>query len=173
MTCNLPPFPVEGAFASAIVDFKMMRAMQEGSIVVPGEWILGFRPKIHMNNNPTMYMKHAQQIKEFYTALPKYVPNYTDFSCGHMAAHYMCSKFQPDELHMYGFDSVFDFNLRSCSDFYLESDRAPSTNMRLTNNWRRIWPELFKEFSNTKFILYGPHKDLKIPLISDNVEIVI
>ena len=30
LTCNLPPFPVEGAWATCMVDFKMMKAINEG-----------------------------------------------------------------------------------------------------------------------------------------------
>lgn len=173
MTCNLPPFPVPNAFATAIVDFKMMRAIQEESIVVPGDWILGMRPKMHLEHYPNMYMKYAPQIREFYTVLPKYVPNYTDFSCGHMAAHYMCTKFRPDEIHMYGFDSIFNFDLYSCSDFYLPSDRDHNNSARLSNNWRGIWPSQFEEFRSTKFILHGNHTHLKLDRIPKNVEIVV
>jgi len=171
LTCNLPPFNVAGTYASVIVDFKMMKAMQEGSILVPGEWILGMRPKIHMEKNPTFYMRHSHQIKEFYTVLPEYVANYTDFNCGHMATHYAANKVKADEIHLYGFDSIFDFNLRSCSDFYLGSDRGNQNNNRLANNWRPVWENMFKEFPNTKFFLHHMHDAIKIN-IGNNVEIV-
>ena len=171
LTCNLPPFNVAGTYASVIVDFKMMKAMQEGSIQVPGEWILGMRPKIHMEKNPTFYMRHSHQIKEFYTVLPEYVANYTDFNCGHMACHYAANKVKADEVHLYGFDSIFDFNLRSCSDFYLGSDRGNQNNNRLANNWRPVWENMFKEFPNTKFFLHHIHDAIKIN-IGNNVEIV-
>ena len=171
LTCNLPPFNVAGTYASVIVDFKMMKAMQEGSIQVPGEWILGMRPKIHMEKNPTFYMRHSHQVKEFYTELPKYVANYTDFNCGHMATHYAANKVKADEIHLYGFDSIFDFNLRSCSDFYLGSDRGNQNNNRLANNWRPVWENMFKEFPNTKFFLHHMHDAIKIN-IGNNVEIV-
>ena len=171
LTCNLPPFNVAGTYASVIVDFKMMKAMQEGSIQVPGEWILGMRPKIHMEKNPTFYMRHSHQIKEFYTVLPEYVANYTDFNCGHMACHYAANKVKADEVHLYGFDSIFDFNLRSCSDFYLGSDRGNQNNNRLANNWRPVWENMFKEFPNTKFFLHHMHDAIKIN-IGNNVEIV-
>lgn len=172
MTCNLPPFPVHNVFATAMVDFKMMRAIQDGSVIVPGDWVLGFRPKMHMQKNPSMYIKYSPQIREFYLTKPAYVPNYTDFSCGHMAAHYMCTKFRPDELHMYGFDSLFNFDLGSASDLYMLSDRDNTNNMRLTHNWRKIWPSQFAEFPSTKFYLHGAHKDLKIK-VPDNVEVVV
>ena len=55
-----------------------------------------------MQNNPNFYMKVAQQIKGFYLTLPSYVTNYTDFNCGHMAAHYTANELQADEIHMYG-----------------------------------------------------------------------
>jgi hypothetical protein len=171
LTCNLPPFNVAGTYASVIVDFKMMKAMQEGSVIIPGDWILGMRPKIHMENNPTFHIKYSKQVKEFYTVLPKYVANYTDFNCGHMACHYAANKVKADEIHLYGFDSIFDFNLRSCSDFYLGSDRGNMNNNRLANNWRPVWENMFKEFPNTKFILHHVHDAIKIN-IGNNVEIV-
>ena len=72
---------------------------------------------------------------------------------------------------MYGFDSIFDFNLRSCSDFYLDSLRDNNNNFRLSDNWRPIWTGIFKEFElSTKFILHHNHNNIKIP-ISNNVEI--
>lgn len=171
MTCNLPPFPVD-AFATAIVDFKMMRAIQAEELIVPGDWVLGFRPKLHLEKNPSMYLKYAANIKEFYLTLPDYCPNYTDFSCGHFAAHYLCTKFSPNELHMYGFDSLFNFDLHSCSDFYLPSERDVENTARLTNNWRNVWPKQFAEFPNTKFVLHGAHNDLRI-IPPKNVEVVI
>ena len=59
--------------------------------------------------NPDYYMKVSKQVKEFYTELPNYAANYTDFNCGHMAAHYSANKLKADEIHLYGFDSIFDF----------------------------------------------------------------
>lgn len=170
MTCNLPPFPVPDAIGTGMVDFKMMKAITEGSVSVPGEWILGFRPKIWCDGNSSFYMKHAQQIKEFYLTLPSYVENYTDFSCGHMCAHFLATKHQPDELHMYGFDSLFDCDLRSCTDFYLNSERDVANTVRLSDKWRSIWPALFNEFPITTFYIYGRHSDIKLDL-PDNAEV--
>jgi hypothetical protein len=170
MTCNLPPFAIPDVYATAMVDFKMMNAITKGEVEVPGEWVVGYRPKIWMDKHPSFYMQRSAQIKEFYLTLPKYVANYTDFNCGHMCTHYSCTKFKPDEIHMYGFDSMFDMDLRSCTDFYLESPRDPSTNVRLSNNWRPIWQGIFREFSNIKFVLHHDHPDIKFP-VPDNVEI--
>ena len=169
VTCNLPPFPVK-ALHTYMVDYKMMFAIQEGSLTVPGDWVLGFRPKDFCNRTPAFYLKHASQIKEWYTHLPSYAPSYRDFNCGHVAAHHVATKYKPDVIYMYGFDSIFDFDLRSCTDFYLFSNRDRGTTHRLSENWRLIWPALFKEFSDTKFVLVGKHKDLKIE-IPDNVEV--
>lgn len=170
ITCNLPPFEVRNVYTTTIVDFKMCKAMDEGSVVVPGEWIMGARPKKYSELNPGFYMKFAPQIKGFYLTLPKYVSNYTDFSCGHMAAHYTANSLKADEIHLYGFDSMFDFNLRSSSDFYMNSDRGDMNNARLTNNWRGIWPNLFAEFPNVQWVLYHKHNAIKFP-IPENVEI--
>ncbi len=172
LTCNLPPFPVHNAIGTCMVDFKMMYAINEGSVVVPGDWILGYRPKHYMSTNPGFYMKYAQQVKEFYLTLPKYVPNYTDLSCGHMACHYLATKHKPDMIHMYGFDSIFDFDLRSCTDFYLQSNRDAQNTVRLTNNWRNIWPSMFAEFGNVQFKLHGKHESVKIDL-PPNVSVVV
>lgn len=171
ITCNLPPFAVENVYASCIVDFKMMNAMKEGSVAVPGDWVLGARPKKFMELNPQFNLKYAKQVKEYYDVLPKYAGNYTNFNCGHMAVHYSANKLKCDEIHMYGFDSIFDFNLRSSSDLYLVSDREANNNLRLSNNWRPIWQDMFKEFPNTKFVLHHKHNQIKFP-VGKNVEIV-
>jgi len=162
LTCNIPPFAVPDAYCTFMVDFKIMNAITQGEVEVPGEWIVGMRPKIWMDKNPTFYIKRAHQIKEFYTVLPEYVANYTDFNCGHMATHYGINKFKPDTVHMYGFDSMFNFDLSSATDFYLESDRGDHNNTRLTNNWRRIWEKMFEEFSDVQIVLHmSNHDNLK------------
>lgn len=171
ITCNLPPFSVPDAYTTCMVDFKMMSAINNGSVTVPGEWVLGARPKKWMEMHPAFHMKYAKQIKEFYTELPKYAENYTNFNCGHLAVHYTANKLKCDEIHMYGFDSMFDFNMRSTSDLFLFSDRDINNNMRLMNNWRPIWGQLFNEFPNTKFVLHHKHDNLKFPA-PKNVEIV-
>ena len=170
VTCNIPPFEVANVYTTCLVDFKMMKAMTEGSVAIPGEWTLGHRPKIWMQNNPNFYMQVAQHIKGFYLDLPDYVATYTDFNCGHMATHYSANELQGEEIHMYGFDTIFDFNLRSGTDMYLNSDRSISNNNRLVNNWRPVWENLFNEFPNTRFILHHEHTDAKITL-GKNVEV--
>ena len=124
-----------------------------------------------MEMYPSTNMKHAQQIKEFYLTLPKYVKNYTDFNCGHMATHYAANKLKSDEIHMYGFDSIFDMNLRSSSDFFMISDRQANNNVRLNGNWRPIWYKLFNEFNSVNFKLHHFHNNIKFG-IGDNVEII-
>ena len=170
LICNLPPFPVEGAWATCMVDFKMMKAISEGSVNVPGNWVCGFRPKKWCEMKPEFYMKHASKIRTFYLTKPDYVKNYTDFNCGHFAAHYGATTFKPDEIHMYGFDSLFDMNLRSCTDFYLNSDRGAPNNVRLNDNWRPIWKGIFEEFADTQFVLYHKHDKIKFK-VPENVEI--
>ena len=173
LCCNLAPFPVENVYASCIVDFKMMRALTEGSIQIPGKWILGYRPKIHMSQFPQFHMQVSDKIREFYTELPKYAKNYTDFNCGHFAVYYASQKLQADEIHLYGFDSLFDFDLRSCTDFYLSSQRDNMNTHRLNGNWRPIWYYMFHEFKDIKYKLYHKHSDIKIEPLPDNVEIVV
>ena len=170
ITCNLPPFAIANVYTTCIVDFKMMNAIDEGSVIVPGDWILGARPKKWCEMHPKFYMKYAPQIKGFYLTLPKYAGNYTNFNCGHMAVHYTANKLKCDEIHMYGFDSMFDMNLRSSSDLFLNSNREANNNVRLSDNWRPIWGEMFKEFANTQFVLYHRHDQIKFD-VPKNVEI--
>jgi len=169
LTCNLPPFAIEDAYASCIVDFKMMNAIMKKEIDVPGEWIVGFRPKLWMQKHPGFFMERSPQIKEFFVDLPKYANNYTDFNCGHMATYYAAKKLKADEINLYGFDSLFDFNLRSCTDFFLPSPRDTQNTQRLANNWRPIWQGMFADFSDTKFVLHHIHDKIKFP-VSNNVE---
>ena len=176
LTCNLPPFEISGVYASCMVDFKMMHTIKKGEIDVPGEWILGARPKVFMEKNPDFFMKRSHQIKMFYTKLPKYAGNYTDFNCGHMAVYYAAEHLKAEEIHLYGFDSIFDFNLRSSTDLYINSDRGNMNNNRLSNNWRPLWANMFKDFNGknknqrVEFHLHHMHSNLKFD-VGDNVNI--
>lgn len=175
ITCNMPPFEMgqNEVFATCMVDFKMMMALTEGSVNLDKfMWILGTRPRIWMYEKSGFYMKYAHRIREFYTHVPKYAGNATNFNCGHMAVHYAASKQKADEVHMYGFDTLFDFNMRSVTDLVLNSDRSTVNNYRLLNNWRPIWRDIFKEFPNTKFVLHHNHDNIKIPKL-DNMEFVL
>lgn len=172
LACNQIPFEVPEKYATCMVDFKMMNAIDKRGLEVPGTWLLGYRPKVYMDKNPTFYMKRAQQIKEFYTHLPQYcwkdgVENmgegYTRFNCGHFAVHYACNKLKADTIHMYGFDSMFDFNMNSFSDLVLHSDRGNTNNNRLQSNWRPLWEGMFAEFPDVKFIPHYYHDAIKVP----------
>lgn len=176
LACNIPPFTMEDMYATCIVDFKMMNTIHKGEINPPGEWIVGMRPKMYCDKHPNFYMKIAGRIKEFYTKLPKYAANYTDFNCGHMAVYFACQKLKADRVHMWGFDSIFDFNLRSYTDLVINSDRGNMNNERLSSNWRPLWQNMFKDFDGNnknqrvEFILHHFHNQIKFP-ISDNVSV--
>ena len=172
LCCNLAPFPVDNVYASCIVDFKMMRALTEGSIQIPGKWILGYRPKIHMSQFPQFHMQVADKIREFYTELPKYANNYTDFNCGHFATHYTANKMKPDQIHLYGFDSIMDFDIRSKTDFLLPSARDNRNTQRLSSTWRNLFAGIFDEFKDIQFVIHHKHNNIKIPK-PDNVDIMV
>ena len=173
-TCNLPPISIPHAKATFMVDFKMMRAIHAGEVQVPGNWILGARPKKYCSDFPAFYLKHSPQIKQFYTDLPEYAENYTNFNCGHMATRYCASMGWASDIHMYGFDSMFVSDLTSCTDMYLVSDRSVNNTVRLTNIWRPMWYNIFKEFSNITFHLHYPRKaEFALGETPKNVKIVI
>ena len=172
VTCNLPPFPVPDAWATCMVDFKMQKTIHKGEVEVPGEWVLGARPKIYCEKNPQYHMQHAHQIKDFFVDIPKYAGNYTDFNCGHMATYYVLRRLKAEEVHMWGFDAIFDFNMRSYTDLYINSDRGNMNNNRLITNWRPIWQKMFNQFPDVKFYLHHKHDALKFKK-PNNVEIVV
>tara|TARA_R110000868_G_scaffold30953_3_gene113872 strand:+ start:16243 stop:17007 length:765 start_codon:yes stop_codon:yes gene_type:complete len=175
LLCNMPPFevPRKKVYATTMVDFKMMMALTEGSIALDQyDWILGTRPRIWMYEQSNFYMKYAHCVKDFYTHVPEYAGNPTNFNCGHMAVHYAAAKQGADEIHMYGFDTIFDFNMRSVTDLVLSSDRGTSNNYRLLNTWRPVWRDIFREFPKTKFVLHHNHAKLKIPLLA-NMEVIV
>lgn len=180
--CNMPPFEVHNVWGTVIVDFKMMMALNEGSVNLDAyKWILGNRPKVWMDMNSTMYIKRSAQIREFYTHVPPYCKlkpeetkdnMATNFNCGHMATHYACKKLKSNVVHMYGFDSIFDHNMRSYTDTVLESDRGNINNHRLIHNWRPIWGGIFKEFNEVQFKIYHKHAQSKVKLPA-NVEVIV
>jgi len=180
IACNQAPMPIDNLYTSCIVDFKMCAALAEGSVVINGNWTMGFRPKVWYDQNRGNFkMKFGHKIREFYTEIPPYtklLPDetignmYTNFNCGHFATHYTANRLKATEIHMYGFDSLFDMNLRSYTDFVLQSDRGATNNVRLNDRWRPIWVGIFNEFKDTQFVLYHKHDQIKIP-IPENVEI--
>lgn len=174
--CNLPPFEIENIRYSCMVDYKMMKALHEGSLTNPYQWVLGFRPKAYMEKNPDFRMRHAGKILEFYTELPTYAgkggQGYTNFNAGHFATHYTANKHKPDQIHMWGFDSIMDFDIRSKTDFYLQSDRGGINTQRLSDTWRTVFKGIFDEFKNTEFIIHHHHKQIKID-VGDNVSIFV
>lgn len=169
-TCNLPPFAVPKAKATFMVDFKMMHAIHGGSVQVPGDWIVGARPKIYTEKFPDFYLKYSHHIKEMFLDIPEYAGNYTNFNCGHMGAYYILNKLGADNIHLYGFDSLFDPDLSSCTDFYLGSDRSLENNYRLAGNWRPIWTQMFKQFADREFNIYY-FKDVPKVEFPENVKI--
>lgn len=182
LVCNMPPMQLtrQEVYASCMVDFKMMAALQEGSVNLGMyDWILGNRPRRWMEQNPTFYLKYSQNIKGFWTHVPPYaqLPGHaksqaaTNYSCGHMAVDYACRKMRATEVHLYGFDSMFDLNLRSCTDLVLESDRSSLNTHRLATNWRPIWSNFFKEFPEISFTIYHRHDKIKFP-IGKNVKVI-
>ncbi|WP_339610552.1 hypothetical protein [uncultured Planktosalinus sp.] len=174
--CTLPPFDIPNIALSCMVDFKMMKALHEGSIQNPYTWVLGFRPKLYMEKNSGFHIKHMGHIKEFYTTLPAYAgkggQGYTNLNCGHFALHYTANKVAPEEIHLWGFDSLMDFDIRSRTDFYLNSDRGSMNTQRLSQTWRTVTHGIFDEFSHIQFVVHHKHDSMKIKK-PDNVEIVV
>lgn len=158
VSCNLPwnPISPEKHWGTVLGDFKVMKKLEEGSLDFNHmKWICGTRPKSFCDNNPSFYMKHAQNIREFYTHVPPYAPNPTAWSAGHLAVHYTCVRLHPSDLHMWGFDSMFSYDLSSSSDLILESDRREVNRFRMNSLWRPIWNNLFDEMSNVNFVIHA------------------
>ena len=170
IACNLPPFEVKNLYTTVMVDFKMMNAIHKNEVIVPGDWVLGARPHKWMEMRNDFYVKYSTHIKEFYLNLPRYAPNYTDFNCGHMATHYIANKLKRTEIHMYGFDSIFEFDTTSMSDTFMESVRDNMNTQRLTSKWRPIWDGIFKEFKDTQFVVYHDKGNPQIQL-PENVDV--
>jgi len=175
LICNMPPFdlPRKEVHATCMVDFKMMDALTKGEIKLDMyDWVLGTRPRRWMEMRPDFYLKYSHCIKAFHQHVPKYAQNATNYSCGHMAVDYAARVMKAEEIHIYGFDSIFDLNLRSYTDLLLSSDRGVNNTHRLANNWRPIFTNLFKEFKDRKFYLHHGHSNIKIE-IPNNVEVVV
>jgi hypothetical protein len=175
LVCNMPPVELSNSevYASCMVDFKMMLALQKGEVELGQyDWILGTRPRRWMEMEPAFYLKYSQNIRGFHTHIPPYaqLPGHklseaaTNYSCGHMAVDYACRIMKATEIHMYGFDAMFDMNLDSFTDTFLESNRSALNVHRMASNWRPIWSGFFREFSNVQFVIHHGHSDIKLKL---------
>jgi len=175
VVCNMPPIELskEDVFASCMVDFKMMQALSESKVHLDEyDWILGTRPRKWMEVNAAFYLKYSQNIKGFHTYVPPYaqLPGHklseaaSNYSCGHMAVDYACRIMKATEVHLYGFDSMFDMNIDSYTDNFLESNRTALNVHRMASNWRPIWSGFFREFSKVKFVIHHGHSNIKLSL---------
>lgn len=181
VVCNMPPVELSKneVYASCMVDFKMMVALQKGKVRLDQyDWILGTRPRRWMEMEPSFYLKYSQNIRGFHTYVPPYaqLPGNklseaaTNYSCGHMAVDYACRIMKATEVHLYGFDAMFDMNLNSHTDNFLESNRSALNVHRMASNWRPIWSGFFREFSGVDFVIHHTHSDIKLS-VSSNVSI--
>ena len=181
LVCNMPPLELSKSevYASFMVDYKMMVALDEGKVELGQyDWVLGTRPRKWMEKNPTFYLKYSQNIRGFHTYVPPYaqLPGHklsdaaTNYSCGHMAVDYACRIMKAKEVHMYGFDAMFDMNLDSHTDTFLDSNRSALNIHRMASNWRPIWSHFFREFSTVKFVIHHAHSDIKL-IVPENVSI--
>jgi len=181
LVCNMPPLELSKSevYASFMVDYKMMVALDEGKVELGQyDWVLGTRPRRWMEKNPTFYLKYSQNIRGFHTYVPPYaqLPGHklsdaaTNYSCGHMAVDYACRIMKAKEVHMYGFDAMFDMNLDSHTDTFLDSNRSALNIHRMASNWRPIWSHFFREFSTVKFVIHHAHSDIKL-IVPENVSI--
>ena len=155
VVCNMPPIELskEEVYASCMVDFKMMSALEEGQVNL-GEydWVLGTRPRRWMELKPAFYLKYSQNIRGFHTYVPPYaqLPGNklsdaaTNYSCGHMAVDYACRIMKATEVHMYGFDAMFDMNLESHTDNFLKSDRSE----KILNDVRKFIEDTAHDFQS-------------------------
>lgn len=175
LVCNMPPIKLRASevYASCMVDFKMMIALEKGEVNLGQyDWVLGTRPRRWMEKSPSFYLKYSQNIKGFHTHVPPYaqLPGHkleeaaTNYSCGHMAVDYACRVMNATEVHLYGFDAMFDMNLASHTDNFLKSDRSALNVHRMASNWRPIWSKFFREFSNITFVIHHVHDDIKFKL---------
>tara|TARA_B110000879_G_C11095757_1_gene480975 strand:- start:108 stop:776 length:669 start_codon:yes stop_codon:yes gene_type:complete len=175
VVCNMPPVELskEEVYASCMVDFKMMQALEDGKVKLNEyDWVLGPRPRRWMELKPSFYLKYSQNIKGFHTHVPPYaqLPGHklseaaTNYSCGHMAVDYTCRIMKATEVHLYGFDAMFDMNLDSFTDTFLKANRSALNIHRMASNWRPIWTAFFTEFNNVDFIIHHNHSDIKLIL---------
>jgi hypothetical protein len=96
-----------------------------------------------------------------------------DFNCGHVATHYAANFLELDEIHLYGFDSLFHTNVSSYTDYVIKSNRGVANNQRLVDTWRPIWQGIFDEFPDINFVFHYPdyHK-IKVGEKNTNVTVI-
>lgn len=181
LVCNMPPihFTSKEVYASCMVDFKMMVALEKGDVNLDDyDWVLGTRPRRWMEKSPTFYLKYSQNIKGFHTHVPPYaqLPGHkledaaSNYSCGHMAVDYACRSMRATEVHLYGFDAMFDMNLASYTDNFLDANRSALNVHRMASNWRPIWSHFFREFPDVQFIIHHVHSDIKL-ILAENARV--
>ena len=135
--------------------FKMMIALDEGKLDLGKyDWILGNRPRRWMEQKPSFYLKYAQNVRGFHTYVPKYaqLPGHkleeaaTNYSCGHVAADYVCRIMKATEVHMYGFSGWRKHSKVRQAKYHYFDNVTGVTNVHSFDLSLRIYQELAKHY---------------------------
>jgi len=86
------------------------------------------------------------------------------YSAGHHAVEYHAP--MTDEVHMWGFDSIWTDDYSSQVDDIIPRGTRPNLNL----HWIPHWKTIFNQYPQTKFLIHSTSKTKKVEL-GNNVEI--
>lgn len=84
------------------------------------------------------------------------------YSAGHHAVEHHAS--MTDEIHLWGFDSIWTNEYASQMDTLVPRGRRPNLNQQ----WLPHWQNIFADAKNTQFIIHAP-EHAQLPTLGDNV----
>jgi hypothetical protein len=74
------------------------------------------------------------------------------------AVWYGIEEFQPDEVHLWGCDSLWSTNIESTTDQIVHKDLTFMNSQHIYLVWRQYWNYIFNYHPNIKFYVHGPEK---------------
>ena len=84
------------------------------------------------------------------------------YSAGHQAVNHHAG--MTDEVHMWGFDSIWTNEYYSQMDVIVPRPKRPNLNQQ----WIPHWQEMFAKYKDTEFIIHAP-QHAQLPELGDNV----
>ena len=139
------------ANVTLLSDIHICEKIKEGKVQVNVPVVVNKHVETWINSNPGYLEIYDIQVR-FKDITP------LEYSSGHYAAIWGIIKFEPEEIHIWGCDSLFEPHTRSYTDEIVVHPSKHNTKLMKScaERWRRAWNKIEKEYGPTKFIFHTP-----------------
>ena len=148
IACNIPQHGIQYN-ALSIIDVVVVNWMSDNNYNPSVPVLCTKKVKDHaVKKNREGHWFETYQIKHRYSA-------------GHHAVEHHAP--MTDEIHLWGFDSIWTENFGSQMDTLVPRGKRPNLNLQ----WIPHWKNIFEQYHETRFVIHAP-QDAVLPQLGNN-----